>query len=93
MLTPYIKNTLLNFFSYFLIGLSLYILIVLVSYNPSDSGFFNTNSSDVVFNLGGPLGAKISDFLFTLIGYSSYGLLIIGCIWSGQIIFLKNKYN
>ena len=83
----------LNFFSYFLIGLSLYILIVLVSYNPSDSGFFNTNSSDVVFNLGGPLGAKISDFLFTLIGYSSYGLLIIGCIWSGQIIFLKNKYN
>ena len=93
MLTPYIKNTLLNFFSYFLIGLSLYILIVLVSYNPSDSGFFNTNSSDVVFNLGGPLGAKISDFLFTLIGYSSYGLLIIGCIWSGQIIFLKNNYN
>ena len=93
MLTPYIKNTLLNFFSYFLIGLSLYILIVLVSYNPSDSGFFNTNSSDAVFNLGGPLGAKISDFLFTLIGYSSYGLLIIGCIWSGQIIFLKNKYN
>jgi len=93
MLTPYIKNTLLNFFSYFLIGLSLYILVVLVSYNPSDSGFFNTNSSDAVFNLGGPLGAKISDFLFTLIGYSSYGLLIIGCIWSGQIIFLKNKYN
>jgi S-DNA-T family DNA segregation ATPase FtsK/SpoIIIE len=93
MLTPYIKNTLLNFFSYFLIGLSLYILIVLISYNPSDSGFFNTNSSDAVFNLGGPLGAKISDFLFTLIGYSSYGLLIIGCVWSGQIIFLKNKYN
>ena len=93
MLTPYIKNTLLNFFSYFLIGLSLYILIVLVSYNPSDSGFFNTNSSHAVINLGGPLGAKISDFLFTLIGYSSYGLLIIGCIWSGQIIFLKNKYN
>ena len=93
MLTPYIKNTLLNFFSYFLIGLSLYILIVLVSYNPSDSGFFNTNSSDAVINLGGPLGAKISDFLFTLIGYSSYGLLIIGCIWSGQIILFKNKYN
>jgi S-DNA-T family DNA segregation ATPase FtsK/SpoIIIE len=93
MITPYIKNTLLNFFSYFLIGLSLYILIVLVSYNPSDSGFFNTNSSDAVFNLGGPLGAKISDFLFTLIGYSSYGLLIVGCVWSGQIIFLRNKYN
>ncbi|MBA4724021.1 MAG: DNA translocase FtsK [Gammaproteobacteria bacterium] len=93
MLTPYIKNTLLNFFSYFLIGLSLYILIVLVSYNPSDSGFFNTNSSDAVINLGGPLGAKISDFLFTLFGYSSYGLLIIGCIWSGQIILFKNKYN
>jgi len=93
MLSPYIKKTLLNFFSYFLIGLSLYIFIVLASYSSSDSGFFNTNSSNTVVNLGGPLGAKISDFLFTLIGYTAYGLLIIGCVWSAQIILKKDAYN
>ena len=42
---PYIKNTLLNFFSFFLIAVSLYIFISLVSYDISDSGFFNKNSS------------------------------------------------
>lgn len=93
MLSPYIKKTIINFFSYFLIGLSIYILVALVSYNTADSGFFNKNSSVLITNLGGPLGANISDFLFTLIGYSSYLLLLIGCIWSAQIIFDKDKYN
>ena len=34
---PYIKNTLLNFFSFFLIAFSLYIFVSLVSYDVSDS--------------------------------------------------------
>ena len=93
MLSPYIKKTAINFFSYFLIGLSVYILVALLSYNTADSGFFNKNSSALITNLGGPLGANISDFLFTLIGYSSYLLLLIGCVWSAQIIFDKDKYN
>ena len=88
---PYIKNTLLNFFSFFLIAFSLYIFVSLISYSPSDSGFFNKNSSVEINNLGGPLGASISDFLITLIGYSSYLLLLIGCIWSIQSLFLKNE--
>ena len=88
---PYIKNTLLNFFSFFLIAFSLYIFVSLTSYSPSDSGFFNKNSSVEINNLGGPLGASISDFLITLIGYSSYLLLLIGCIWSIQSLFLKNE--
>ena len=75
----YIRNTLLNFFSFFLIALSLYIFISLVSYDVSDSGFFNINSNESINNLGGPLGASIADFLFTLIGYSGYLVLLIGC--------------
>ena len=75
---PYIKNTLLNFFSFFLIAFSLYIFISLISYNPSDSGFFNKNSSIEINNLGGPLGASISDFLITLFGYGSFLILLIG---------------
>ena len=88
---PYIKNTLLNFFSFFLIAFSLYIFISLISYNPSDSGFFNKNSSIEINNLGGPLGASISDFLITLFGYGSFLLLLIGCVWSIQSLFLDSE--
>jgi S-DNA-T family DNA segregation ATPase FtsK/SpoIIIE len=93
MLTPYIKNTLLNFLSYFLIGISLYILLVLISYNPSDPAIYSTNSSETISNLGGPLGANISDFLYSIIGYSSFVVLIAVCIWSIQIIYSRNNYN
>ena len=90
---PYIKNTLLNFFSFFLIALSLYIFISLISYDISDSGFFNKNSSDSIQNLGGPLGASIADFLFTLVGFGGYAILLIGCVWSIQTLFYDDPYS
>ena len=90
---PYIKNTLLNFFSFFLIALSLYIFISLISYYISDSGFFNKNSSDSIQNLGGPLGASIADFLFTLVGFGGYAILLIGCVWSIQTLFYEDPYS
>ena len=90
---PYIKNTLLNFFSFFLIALSLYIFISLISYDISDSGFFNKNSSDSIQNLGGPLGASIADFLFTLVGFGGYVILLIGCVWSIQTLFYEDPYS
>ncbi len=93
MIPIYIKNTLLNFFSFFLIAFSLYIFIALVSYNPSDSGIFNINSNPTIQNLGGPLGAKISDFLFTVIGIGSYLVLLIGFVWALQTLFFKDPYN
>jgi len=92
-MSPYIRNTLLNFFSFFLIAFSLYIFISLVSYDLSDSGFFNINSSDSINNLGGPLGASIADFLFTLIGSAGYLVLLIGCVWSIQSLFFEDKYS
>ena len=90
---PYIKNTLLNFFSFFLIAFSLYIFVSLVSYDVSDSGFFNKNSSQDINNLGGPLGASIADFLHTLIGYGGYLVLLIGCVWAIQILFHEDLYK
>ncbi len=92
-MSPYIKNTLLNFFSFFLIAFCLYIFISLISYDIADSGFFNKNSSGTIQNLGGPLGASISDFLYTLIGYGGYVLLLIGCVWSIQILFYEDPNN
>ena len=90
---PYIKNTLLNFFSFFLIAFSLYIFVSLVSYDVKDSGYWVKNSSDSIENLGGPLGATIADFLYTLIGYGGYVLLLIGCVWAIQTLFYEDPYN
>ena len=93
MIPNYVKNTLLNFLSFFLIAFSLYIFIALISYDSSDSGFFYKTSSVTVNNLGGPLGANISDFLFTIFGLGSYLILVIGVIWALQTIFFSDPYN
>ena len=87
-----IKNTLINFFSFFLIAFSLYIFISLLSYDSSDSGYWYRDSSSTVNNnLGGPLGALISDYLFTLIGFGSYLLLLISSTWCIQVLFFNNS--
>ena len=92
-MSPNIKNTLISFFSFFLIAFSLYIFISLLSYDSSDSGYWYRDSSATVNNLGGPLGAFISDYLFTLIGYGSYLLLLISSTWCIQVLFLSNSNN
>ena len=93
MISNYVKNTLLNFLSFFLIAFSLYIFIALVSYDSGDPAFFNKTSSIAINNLGGPLGANISDFLFTIFGQGSFLILLIGIIWALQTIFFKDAYN
>ena len=65
MLTNYLKNILFNFFSFFLIAFYLYIFIALITYNPADPAIFHDSSSEIIKNLGGPLGANISDILFS----------------------------
>ena len=86
-----IKNTLINFLSFFLIAFSLYIFISLISYDSSDSGFWYRDSSLVINNLGGPLGALISDLLMSLIGFGSYLFLLICTTWCIQTLFLNNS--
>ena len=93
MFSNYVKNTLANFFSFFLIAFSLYIFIALVSYDSSDPGFFNKTSLTVINNLGGPLGANISDFLFTIFGQGSFIILLIGVVWALQTIFYKDPFG
>ncbi len=93
MISNYVRNTLFNFLSFFLIAFSLYIFIALVSYDSSDPAFFNKTSSLNINNLGGPLGANVSDFLFTIFGQASFLILLIGIVWALQTIFFKDEYN
>jgi len=71
-----------NFLGFGLIGFSIYILISLVSYNAADSAYFYQTNDPNVMNLGGPLGAVVSDILLSTIGLGSYLLLLFISLWS-----------
>ena len=71
-----------NFLGFGLIGFSIYILISLISYNAADSAYFYQTNDPNVMNLGGPLGAVVSDILLSTIGLGSYLLLLFISLWS-----------
>jgi S-DNA-T family DNA segregation ATPase FtsK/SpoIIIE len=75
-----------SFLGFGLLGFSIYIFISLISYNPADSGFYFQTSDPVILNLGGPLGAVISDFLLSTMGIGSYLLLALISLWSFESI-------
>ena len=75
-----------SFLGFGLLGFSIYILISLLSYNAADSGFYYQTSDPVILNLGGPLGAVISDFLLSTMGIGSYLLLVLISLWSFESI-------
>ena len=58
------------------LALSIYLFLVLVSYNGLDDCWSKASSArNQVFNFGGSFGAHLSDLLFFLSGYSAYALL------------------
>ena len=71
-----------NFLGFGLIGFSIYILISLISYNAADSAYFYQTNDPNVMNLGGPLGAVVSDILLSTIGLGCYLLLLFISLWS-----------
>ena len=71
-----------NFLGFGLIGFSIYILISLISFNAADSAYFYQTNDPNVMNLGGPLGAVVSDILLSTIGLGSYLLLLFISLWS-----------
>ena len=81
-----------NFLGFGLIGFSIYILISLVSYNAADSAYFYQTNDPNVMNLGGPLGAVVSDILLSTIGRGSYLLLLFISLWSIESLAPKIFY-
>ncbi len=93
MNSPYTKNILNSFLGFTLLGICLYIFIALVSYNSFDPGFSSFSSDQEVLNLGGPLGAWISDIFFVLFGLGAYVILAILACLSIETIFITDKYQ
>ncbi len=84
----FITNRLLELSGITLLFLSCFIFLSLLSFSPLDPSISNLNSSEIS-NLGGKIGANISDLLVQLFGYSSFILIVVLLSWSYKLIFHK----
>jgi S-DNA-T family DNA segregation ATPase FtsK/SpoIIIE len=76
------------------LGSALYIFISLVSYCVLDPSFSSVSSrSRSVENLGGPVGAYLSDALFSAIGIGAYLLLLVLSFVAVKALFFYQASN
>ena len=74
----------------FYIGMVIFLVVSLVSYNVTDSSWLYVSSDpDAITNKGGFLGAHFAAILFYLFGGASF-LLLIPFLLVGFIIFTQN---
>ncbi|URJ30353.1 DNA translocase FtsK 4TM domain-containing protein [Candidatus Blochmannia vicinus] len=61
----------------------LYLIVILISFDPADPGWLQTIWDGSIHNLGGVLGARLSDFLFFVFGAPAYLIpfFILFYIW------------
>ena len=60
-----------------LVGIALYLLLVLVTYQQSDPGWSHSVRTDSVRNAGGMVGAYIADLMLYLFGVSAYWWIVL----------------
>lgn len=53
-------------------ALCLYLLLAMITYDPTDPGWSGTGDDELVENAGGPFGAWLADVFFSLFGYLAY---------------------
>jgi S-DNA-T family DNA segregation ATPase FtsK/SpoIIIE len=85
----FIVNRLLEISGITTILLSIFILISVASYSSFDPSILNLNNYEVK-NIGGYLGASISEILIQFFGYSSILICIILTSWAYKLFFSKN---
>ena len=68
--------------------LSFFILISVISYS-SDPSILNVNNYEVK-NIGGYIGATVSDVLIQFFGYNSILICIILISWAYKLFFVKS---
>ncbi|MGQ0698211.1 MAG: DNA translocase FtsK [Panacagrimonas sp.] len=56
------------------LGLTLFLLAALISFNPNDPGWSSSGTGDSIENLVGPVGAWTADVLLSLVGYVAFVL-------------------
>ncbi len=66
--------------------LAIYLLIALITYDPSDPGWSNSASTDNVQNSGGVVGAWLADIGLLLFGFLAFGLPVMLAWWGWLIL-------
>ena len=85
----FIVNRLLEISGITTILLSIFILISVASYSSFDPSILNLNNYEVK-NIGGYLGASVSEILIQFFGYGSILICIILTSWAYKLFFSKN---
>ena len=89
-LTPRILQLLREAALYILGAIAIYLLISLWTYSSSDPSWSHIGSSDAVVNIGGRVGAWLSDVFFNLFGHVAYLLPVMVGV-AGWRIYLHRK--
>ena len=85
----FLFNRLLEISGVASILLSAFILISIVSYSSFDPSILNLNNYEVK-NIGGYIGANVSEILMQLFGYSSFLICIVLTSWAYKLFFSKS---
>ena len=76
-----------------MILISIFLLISIISYSPSDPNFIYTAESVEIKNIGGFYGSVISDFLLQSLGLISFFLTLNLFYWGKEMIIKKKIDN
>ena len=80
-----VKNRLIELIGFLLILISIFLLVSIVSYSPSDPNFIYTPENTEIKNIGGFYGSVISDFLLQSLGLISIFLVINFFYWGVKL--------
>jgi len=89
----FIKNRLIELLGFVLLSFSIFLLVSIVSYSPSDPNFIYTPENTEIKNIGGFYGSVISDFLLQSLGLISIFLVFNFFYWGIKLTTQKAIHN
>tara|TARA_Y100000590_G_scaffold364552_1_gene423005 strand:- start:458 stop:2581 length:2124 start_codon:yes stop_codon:yes gene_type:complete len=89
----FVKNRVIELMGFLLILTSLFIMVSIISYSPSDPNFIYSPETTEIKNVGGFYGSVVSDFLLQSIGLISILFTINFFYWGLKIVTLKKIDN
>ena len=67
-------------------GISLFLLVALLSFHPADPGWSHAGSPEVIHNQGGVVGAWVADIALYLFGHFAYLLPFMALYWAWLLV-------
>lgn len=76
-----------------LIAFSIYLFIALFTFSPTDPGWSQTAVDEPIKNIGGRLGAYLSDILLQFFGYAAYTIPVLGLFLGVKLAYQIFRHN